>query len=318
MIIKCDYEIINFEKGFLTKIKEDEYKWGGEVPPEGKRILVQMSRKTAKYRFNLIERIESIDKTPLKDTTLKISSCFNGGNIEIKNLNYSSEQTDKIQYNKEKRSYEVKFINTNSNFGEFIMKGEFINRCKGEWKCDLTDEEIEKEIPEDYMYSKEKFKEIALNIIKEYDEKYGKDLIKVTDFVKIGEWVKNNIKYDIRYKGKNEITATEIYNMRVGVCHHFTKLYNALMYSLGYQCIYVSGYAIKDNDSFNEDDGHAWSLIKVNDKWLPFDATWGIFSGKLPVSHVFEHYFSKGTHTSGIDDIKIEDKKITGNFMGTA
>ena len=51
------------------------------------------------------------------------------------------------------------------------MKGEFINRCKGEWKCDLTDEEIEKEIPEDYMYSKEKFKEIALNIIKEYDEK---------------------------------------------------------------------------------------------------------------------------------------------------
>ena len=106
--------------------------------------------------------------------------------------------------------------------------------------------------------------------------------------------------------------------MRVGVCHHFTKLYNALMYSWGYQCIYVSGYAIKDNDSFNEDDGHAWSLIKVNDKWLPFDATWGIFSGKLPVSHVFESYFFGSMKTSGIDDIKIEDKKITGNFMGTA
>ena len=40
------------------------------------------------------------------------------------------------------------------------------------------------------MYNKEKFKEIALNIINEYDKSHGYDLIKVTDFVKIGEWVK--------------------------------------------------------------------------------------------------------------------------------
>ncbi len=318
LIIKCDYEIINFKKGFFTKIKEDEYKWGGEVPPEVKKITFQMSRKTAKYKFNVIERIETINKTPLKDTTLKVSSYFNGGNIEIKNLKYYSEQTNQIQYNKEKRKYEVKFINTNSNFGEFVIEGEFINRCKGEWKCDLTEEEIEKEIPEDYIYNKEKFKEIALNIINDYDEKYGKNLIKVTDFVKIGEWVKENIKYDIRYKGKDKITATEIYNKRVGVCHHFTKLYNALMYSLGYQCIYVSGYAIKKNDRFNDDDGHAWSLIKVNDKWLPFDATWGIFSGKLPVSHIFEHYFPHSIHTSGKDRIKIAESKINGTFLEIA
>ena len=318
LIIKCDYEIINFGKGFFTKIKEDEYKWGGEVPPEGKKITVQMSRKTAKYKFNVIERIETINKTPLQDTTLEVSSYFNGGNIEIKNLKYYSEQTNQIQYNKEKRKYEVKFINTNSNFGEFVIEGEIINRCKGEWKCDLTEEEIEKEIPEDYMYNKEDFKEIALNIINDYDEKYGKNLIKVTDFVKIGEWVKENIKYDIRYEGKNEISATEVYNKRVGVCHHFTKLYNALMYSLGYQCIYVSGFAIKKNDSFYDDDGHAWSLIKVNDKWLPFDATWGIFSGKLPVSHVFQHYFSPSTHTSGIDSIQFGEKKINGTFLGVA
>ena len=33
---------------------------------------------------------------------------------------------------------------------------------------------------------------------------------------------------------------------------------------------------------------HAWSLINVNGKWYPFDATWGILSGKLAVCHVFQ------------------------------
>ena len=52
--------------------------------------------------------------------------------------------------------------------------------------------------------------------------------------------------------------------------------------------VYVGGYAIKDNIAFSDDDGHAWSLIKVNGEWLPFDSTWGIFSGKLPLCHVFD------------------------------
>jgi len=87
------------------------------------------------------------------------------------------------------------------------------------------------------------------------------------------------------------------------------------MYSLGYQCIYVSGYAIKKNDYFNKDNGHAWSLIKVNNKWLPFDATWGIFSGKLPVCHIFYSYFSHSVSTNGTDNINIVEKQIKGHFI---
>ena len=226
-----------------------------------------------------------------------------------------SNQTKQIEYKSDKRVYEIEFKDTNSYYGEFITKGQLMNRCKGEWICDLTNEQIEKEIPEDYKYNKEGFKEIATVIIKNYDKINGNDITKVTDFVKIGEWVKENIKYDYTYHGKNEITASEIYNEKKGVCHHFTKLYNALLYSLGYQCIYVSGYAIEKNDCFNNDDGHAWSLIKVNDKWLPFDATWGIFSGKLPVSHIFAHYFSGETSASGTDSIKLDETKINGKFL---
>lgn len=88
------------------------------------------------------------------------------------------------------------------------------------------------------------------------------------------------------------------------------------MYSLGYQCVYVSGYVIKNKDYFDEDDGHAWSLIKVNGKWLPFDATWGIFSGKLPVCHVFVDYFSRSLHLIGTDGARFGKRKINGKFVG--
>ena len=268
-----------------------------------------------KFNFNKTQRIESLDKKPLKRTTLKIPVCFEGGNNIIKTISYLSHQTDKIELKEDKKEYEIKFIDINQNYGEFIINGEFENKCKGEWDCSLTDEQIEAEVPDDYKYNKEKFKEIAENIIKNYDNNHKNDLIKVNDLVKIGKWVHKNIKYDISYHGKNDISATEVYNKGVGVCHHFTKLYNALLYSLGYKCIYVSGYAINKKDNFNEDDGHAWSLVKVGNKWLPFDATWGIFSGKLPICHIFQSYFSRSVQTSSIDNIKIMKGKTNGNFI---
>ena len=40
--------------------------------------------------------------------------------------------------------------------------------------------------------------------------------------------------------------------------------------------------------TFSVEDTHAWSLVKLDGIWLPFDATWGIFSGKLPVTHIFK------------------------------
>ena len=171
-------------------------------------------------------------------------------------------------------------------------------------------------IPEDFKMNKQKFNQIANNIIKDYNSEHINDLVRIPDVAKIGKWIKNNIKYNINYSGRNDITATDTYNLREGVCDHFTKLFNALMYSLGYKVIYVLGYAIDKNDFFGEEVAHAWSLIKVDGKWLPFDATWGIFSGKLPVSHIFKQYDSSGLITSGYDQLKILKIKVKGNFIG--
>ena len=315
LIIKCDFEVISFEDLFLVKTKDKEYAWGGKVPPEGKRTLVNLSKKVGKLKFEQISRIESEKNKSLVKTKLTVPFVFQGGNNEILKLEYSSQQTNDIEIKKESKQYEINFKNIKETYGEFLIKGELTNKCKGEWVCDLTDEEIEKKTPKDYKNNKEKFKEIAEQIIKNYDEVHKDDSIGISDIFKIGKLVKENIKYDISYKGKYDISAFETYDKKVGVCHHFTKLFNAFMYSLGYKCVYVSGYVMENKDYFSSEDGHAWSLININGKWLPFDATWGIFTGKLPVCHIFHSYFSEGTTTFGSDFVNIKPNEIKGKFL---
>ena len=161
------------------------------------------------------------------------------------------------------------------------------------------------------------YKEIANKIIKEYDEKNKdkKDLIKVKDIVKIGKWIKDNIKYIMGENLTDEITAIETYKKREGVCAHKTKLFNALIYSLGYQVIYVNGYAVRQKNTFDEKDNHAWSLIKMDGKWLPFDATMGIFSGKLPITHVYQKIGNNGAYI--IEELSDEKAQISSySFKG--
>ena len=319
LIIKNNFEVINFDEEYFLKVKESEYKLEGIIPKEGKKTRVYLSKKEAKYSFSSKERIETKDKF-IFHTTLIMDHYFEGGgNQNILNITLQTNPPDIINVNKDAKKYEIEFINIKQKFGEVEIKGELINKCSGEWKCDLAIEDIEKEIPEDYKKDKEKLKKIAQNIIKEYDETHKNNKVKITDIAKIGKWVKNNIKYDEKYEEKGKTTALQIYNTKKGICKQFTILFNGLLYSLGYKCIYVGGFAIKDNDCFDGDDAHAWSLVGVNGKWLPFDATWGIFSGKLPVSHIFESYFPKTKTLKTKDNLKELEKskknKIKGVFI---
>jgi hypothetical protein len=86
------------------------------------------------------------------------------------------------------------------------------------------------------------------------------------------------------------------------------------MYSLGYKVIYVSGYALDKKDFYDKADAHAWSLIKIDGKWLPFDATWGIFSGKLPITHIFMKFGAEGANLISEDNTVIEQIYIKGSI----
>jgi len=150
----------------------------------------------------------------------------------------------------------------------------------------------------------------ARKIIKEFDENNKNSDFEFLDFMKIALWVHKNIKYDLNYVGRDDLTAIDIYNLKVGVCSHFTRLSNALLYSLGYKVLYVHGFVMENIEEITN-IGHAWSIIKINNKWYPFDSTWGIISGKLPISHIFSNYFNKPVQLRSRDPIKLEDTITT-------
>ena len=319
LVNSSNFEIINFEEQFFIKKLKNEtfqYQWGGKVPENGKETVVRLSKKESQVNFYEKYTIKALGDSFIKNSSIKITYCYDGGNNTIIKSSYNSKQTQKIILNQNKRIFEVFYIDTNSSIGEFILKGELINRCKGEWKINLKDEEIDDLVPPDYKTNKEEFKNIALKIIEEYEIEHRDDIFIVPDATKIGKWVNKNIKYDLSFTGKNDITAKETYKSRRGVCHHKTKLFNALMYSLGYQVLYILGYAIDKTKSFSINDSHAWSLIKIKGQWLPFDATYGIFSGKLPVTHVFKQIEDKIIESiKCYDKVKFEQIEVKGNFI---
>ena len=304
LILKGNFEIVSFKDDFLIRNednkKEKEYIWGGKVPPGGKRTLVKLSKYEAIWTVNCKTQIFS-RRGNLRNTVLKVPMGFVGGNNDIIQMDYSSPQTRDIEVDEEQRIYEIRYKNTRYTQGDFILTGQIKNRCKGDWDVDLTDETIEKNFPIEDKRDKKLLEKIARKIIEDYDRKNKDNILIFMDYAKIGKWVNENIKYDLNYSGRTEMTAMDIYNKRVGVCHHMTRLANALLYSLGYKVIYTNGFACESRDEFDQNCAHAWSLIKVNGKWYPFDATWGILSGKLPVCHIFQGFFGMSITLVGTD-----------------
>ena len=304
LILKGSFEITSFKDDFFIQNeqnkKEKEYVWGGKVPPGGKRTLVKLSKNEAIWDFNCNTQIVS-RKGELKNTVLKVPLGFVGGNNDIIKMDYSSPQTKNIVVDEENRIYEIKYKNSGYGTGDFILKGQIKNRCKGEWEVDLSDDIIEKNFPIEDKRDKPALEKIARKIIEDFDRENKNIMFNFMDFTKIGKWVHKNIKYDLNYSGRTEMTAMDIFNKRVGVCHHMTRLSNALLHAIGYKVIYINGFACESSAEFDQNSGHAWSLIKINGKWYPFDSTWGILSGKLPVCHVFQGFFGRSIQVIGTD-----------------
>ena len=318
LILKGNFDIVNFSEYFLIRNKnnknEIEYMWGGTVPYGGLKTLIMFSKKEATWSFNFSVKLTC--NSYLRDTMFYVPIEFIGGNNEIININSSCPQSTNCVLDEESRQYTIEFFHTQYNEAQFSIHGLLKNKCKGGWEIDLTNEEIENLMPQEDRLCKEQLKYIAKNIINDFDKKNKNNDFIFHDYMKIGLWVKDNIKYDLNYSGETQYSAIDIYNIRKGVCHHFTKLSNALLYSLGYQVLYASGYTCTGNNSFKTSTGHAWSLIKLdNNKWYPFDSTWGILTGKLPVGHIFSSFIRKHIYLRGRDNATIIKSEMEGNFI---
>ena len=288
---ESDLEIINFDNEFLIHTKDNEYQWEGIIPVNGKKTMVKMSKKERIFHYNEILRIKTEDNSLIKYANIKIPFYYIEGNNTIIKNEYNLYPNGEINLDNNKKIYDVKFVNINTSIAEFHLKGILKNKCKADWVINMTNEEIDSLIPTDVKEKKEFFHKIAIDIINEYDNEHKYDLIKISSIAKIGKWIKKHILFDISFCDKHEMTAYETYINKRGVSEHITKLFNALIYSLGYPVLYALGYVIYNKNTFGNEDIHCWSIINIDKKglrWLPFDVTFGIFSGKLPVTHVFK------------------------------
>lgn len=103
-------------------------------------------------------------------------------------------------------------------------------------------------------------------------------------YIAIGKWVFKRIHYSESFTNYH-MSSEKILSITSGVCEHYAQLYNDLMHAYGIPSVFVTGVGY--NVFKKAFEYHAWNLVYVDSKWIPVDATWGIFSGKMPVSHIF-------------------------------
>lgn len=102
----------------------------------------------------------------------------------------------------------------------------------------------------------------------------------------IYQFITSQFKYDLTrfeliQKGKvdRELYMNELMKKHKGVCGDFANLFKTMCDSLAIPCFRVSGYT-KTFRIFHpvhkKRTDHAWNVVRIEGKWYPVDATWGI------------------------------------------
>ena len=250
----------------------------------------------------------------IKQCDFSLNRLFKGGNLkEIKydiimpNANLTDSTNDdryifnynNVNTNRANINFKVKVENSTSNY---IFNG------RKELLTQIPNEEVQF------------FKNLVNQII-------AADKTNYPDYKKIGKWVHNYITYNLQLKGR-KMTAMEIYNIKQGVCEHYTKLYNTLLTAYGIDAIKVCGYAknltennakvLKKKESVNinndSSEKHAWTLAKIDGEWVPLDATWDLFEKKVPITHIFQNYGDSEILLKYNADNKVSYKLVKENI----
>ena len=262
--------------------------WSGTVPNGGVGDYIIVGAKKAYWNAHQKMTLTRTSTGGTFTTTIRTSRLFKGGSntfskYDIQNNmvnyidnNYIKEQNDKFVFTQSTNGYET----------YYQVDPSFNNEVLDNWNFTLSS------IPESTATEA---------TIQKAQEILASDTTGAPVHVVLGRWVYSHMTYNINYVGRS-MTVDQILTELVGVCEHFTRLYNALLQSVGIDAIYTTGYAFNSRNQlyYPESSRHAWTIAKINQKWVPLDATWSIFGGKIPVCHVFQYY-----HESGISWSKI-------------
>ena len=146
------------------------------------------------------------------------------------------------------------------------------------------------------------FKELASKIISNSPDEF-------TAVSKIVLWVNHHMSYNLSLAGEN-LSASKILKIKMGVCSHYSTLAVALLRSIGIPAREVVGFSYSNIPSVNGFGPHSWIEVYFpNDGWVQFDPTYGECGG-VDISHLAlknSHYVAWFGDNVNIDWLKSND-----------
>lgn len=262
--IPKDWEVIS--RNALFQQKKDMFVWEGRVK-NGFSDYFWLSIKEASWDISITNYVYSAGK--IDNLNVFIPKYFKDSDIKIKKLTFDIDGKKAQVLQKQNNT---SFIFRNARAQDFIiqMNAQIANTLDNQFYKKIN--------PKDFLPKEEniKLKNLAKNILQKYPDKPA--------YIAMAQWVSNTMKYNEKFVSKH-MSSEQILSVKNGVCEHYAQLYNDLMQSLGIPSVFVTGVGF--NPKKRDFEYHAWNLVFVDNEWKPIDTTWGLFGGKLPISHIF-------------------------------
>ena len=277
-IIPDQYTSLGLKDNLLTKESDNEYSYK-ECPINVIKDIIRFTPKESYWKANVGIYLKTQPQFS-NDISLTFPQYYKGGKITNKfyklmnNENMSLKESDYI-HNEIKLKVNLS-ANNKKNVGVEISTA-FSNKLSKDFS----------------VYASEQLYKLEENIDEAIKAK-AQDIMNDPNpeplYKKIGKFVYSYIQYDLQYHGRN-LTASQIYTQKKGVCEHYTILYNLMLNAVGIKTIKVFGWAFqKEETTANENTiGHAWTAALIDGKWKELDATWGLFDG-IPSGHILKGY----------------------------
>ena len=303
--IPDDYVVLETNDIFpISQSNKNEYIFDGISKEDTIKEFVKFSNKKGKWDIQKEITIEG--EKNIEKCNFKIDRIFKGGNLEIESYEIIKEDAEFVEdLEQNKFIFNYKNLKTNKVKIQWNIKAK---NSTTNYIFDGNNELIIKIPKEDEIF----FKELSNKILEEDNSIFPV-------YKKLGKWVYNYMTYNLSYLGR-KMTAREIYNKKMGVCEHYTLLYNTLLISQGIKVVKVSGYALDNNRIGNNnvninnnkndlsDRRHAWSLALIDGNWIPLDATWNLFEKNVPLTHIFQNFGDSTYNTTGYIGNKINSE----------
>ncbi|NBV06877.1 MAG: transglutaminase family protein [Proteobacteria bacterium] len=267
----------------LTK-KENSFVYSNVVPKDGVHEIIKLTPKESIWNISLKAAIKS-DK-PLGKTLVKVPTFFQSPHQKVENYDITSS----INPTQQKYENSFKLLSFDTKDQELVINNSAIITTG------LNTRHIFSRNAADYIKTTREEIDLLTPILQKIksDSQYGN----IDLYAKIGKFVHDYLRYDIRYLGRLP-SLQEIVQNRTGVCTEYSRLFDALSRLAGIPSIVVDGGACGEYD---ECQGHSWNMIYVNGNWIEVDPTWDLMSGIVSSSHVYFNDINKGTVEIGYLD----------------